>query len=416
MHPFTLLFLVFLVVGTFVRWWLATRQLASVARSREAVPVPFDASISIEDHQKAADYTTASTRFGMLDTGIDSLLLLGWTLGGGLTLVDRVWTGTGLGTLWTGVAVIVTAMLAMSVLGLPSSLYRTFVIEARFGFNRTTPGLFVADLFKGLLLTLILGVPLVAVILWLMDAAGTYWWLYAWGVWTGFSLLMTWAYPTLIAPLFNKFSALDNAELKTRIEALLRRCGFRSNGIFVMDGSRRSAHGNAYFTGIGNNKRIVFFDTLIESLNGPEVEAVLAHELGHFRKHHVRTRLIMSFALGLAGLALLGWLKTQPWFYSALGVSEASAHMALMLFMLAMPVFTLPLTPLGTMLSRRHEFEADEYAAQQSDADALIAALVKLYRENATTLTPDTLHSGFYDSHPPAPLRVARLKTLQTAS
>ena len=413
MHPFTVVFLIVQAAGTAVRLWLDRRQVEAVRASRDAVPEPFDAAISVDDHRKAADYTEARKRLGMLDTVIDALLLVGWTIGGGLALLDALWAQAGLSVLATGVGVIVSAMLIMSALSLPLGIYRTFGLEARFGFNKTTPGLFVADLVKGLVVTTILGVPLVAVILWLMARAGDLWWLYAWMVWTGFSLLMTWAYPTLIAPLFNRFSPLSDETLKTRIESLLTRCGFRSNGIFVMDGSRRSTHGNAYFTGVGANKRIVFFDTLIDTLDHDEVEAVLAHELGHFRKNHVKKRLGMMFVTSLGALALLGWLAASDWFYGALGVTTPSNHMALLLFLMVSGVFTFWFTPLASWLSRRHEYEADEYAAEQSDASALTNALVKMYRDNATTLTPDPVHSGFYDSHPPAPKRVARLATLK---
>ncbi len=412
MHPLTLVFLVLLVAGTAFRLWLSTRQVRAVTAHREQVPEPFDTTISIDDHRKAADYTVTRSKVGMVEEIIDTALLLGWTLAGGLTLLDGAWRRLEMGELLTGVVVIVSAMIVMSALSLPMSIYRTFVVEERFGFNKTTPGTFIADLVKGLLLMLLLGTPLVAVVLWLMQSAGEWWWFYAWLVWTAFSLTLFWAYPALIAPLFNKFSPLSDEGLAERIDALLKRCGFRSKGIFVMDGSRRSAHGNAYFTGVGNNKRIVFFDTLIESLQPEEIEAVLAHELGHFRKRHVLRRLVISFTLSLIGLALLGWLIQQPWFFSALGVERPSNHLALLLFMLVVPVFTFPLTPVMSYLSRRDEFEADRYAADQSNAGALVTALCKLYRDNATTLTPDRVHSGFYDSHPPAPVRVAKLNEL----
>ncbi len=413
MHPFTVVFLIVLAAGTVVRLWLDRRQVEAVRASRDAVPRPFDEAISVDDHRKAADYTEARKRVGMLDTVIDALLLVGWTVGGGLALLDTLWARADLGPLATGVGVIVSAMLIMSALSLPLGIYRTFGLEARFGFNKTTPGLYIADLLKGMVVTMVLGIPLVAVILWLMARAGDLWWLYAWMVWTGFSLLMTWAYPTLIAPLFNQFSPLSDDTLKARIEDLLTRCGFRSNGIFVMDGSRRSTHGNAYFTGVGANKRIVFFDTLIETLDHDEVEAVLAHELGHFRKNHVKKRLGVMFVTSLGALALLGWLAASDWFYGALGVTTPSNHMALLLFLMVSGVFTFWFTPLASWFSRRHEYEADEYAAEQSDASALTNALVKMYRDNATTLTPDPVHSGFYDSHPPAPKRVARLDMLK---
>jgi len=411
MLPLTLLFLVLLLAGTALKLWLALRQRQAVRAGRTRVPVPFDARVTLEEHHKAADYTLACGRLGIVEILIDAALVLGWTLGGGLDLLDRLWSAAGLPPVATGTAVMMSVLVLMSVLSLPFSIYRTFVVEERFGFNRTTPGLFVVDQIKGLVLLLLLGTPLVLLVLWLMRTAGAAWWLYAWLAWVAFTLVLTWAFPTLIAPLFNKFTPLADAALRERIEALLERCGFHSKGIFVMDGSRRSGHGNAYFTGLGNAKRIVFFDTLIESLEPVEIEAVLAHELGHFRRKHVRKRLALAVALAFAGFALLGWLVGTTWFYAALGV-QPSPHMALLLFMLVAPVFTFPLTPLGSWLSRRHEFEADAYAVAQADGRSLAQALVKLYRDNATTLTPDPLHSTFYDSHPPAPIRVARLASL----
>ncbi len=416
MHWFTYLFLFALLLVTGLRLWLSKRQVSNVARHRDAVPAPFDQKIALEQHQKAADYTVAKSRFGRIDTIYDVIVLLIITLGGGLALIDRYWQGYELGPVWTGIAVIISLMIATTLISLPVTLYSTFVIEEKFGFNRMTPGLFVIDMLKGFAVMLLLGTPLIAAILWIMHSAGTLWWFYAWLVWTGFSVAITWAYPRFISPMFNKFSPIEDQALRDSIEALMARCGFKSKGIFVMDGSKRSSHGNAYFTGIGNNKRIVFFDTLIDSLETLEIEAVLAHELGHFRKNHVRKRLILTFGMSLLGLAVLGFLKEQAWFYAALGVTTPSDYGALILFTLVMPVFTFLLTPLGSLLSRRHEFEADEYAAEQSDAQALIRALVKLYRDNATTLTPDPVHSRFYDSHPPAPIRVARLNELAATS
>ncbi|MFK7886119.1 MAG: M48 family metallopeptidase [Gammaproteobacteria bacterium] len=412
MHWFTWLFLLALILGTVWRVYLSRRQITAMARARAAVPAPFDSSIELKDHQKACDYTAANSRVAIPDTLVDAALLVGWTLLGGFALLDNFWRGFAWSPLWTGVGVIMSALIIMSALALPFSLYRTFVVEEKFGFNKMTPKMYIGDLIKNFLVSVVLGTPLIAVIVWLMETSGPYWWLYAWLVWTGFSLAVTWAYPAFIAPLFNKFSPLPDSDLKARIESLLGRCGFRSSGIFVMDGSTRSTHGNAYFTGVGNNKRIVFFDTLIDSLEPLEVEAVLAHELGHFRLHHIRKRLLVTFALGLVGLAILGYLAQQPWFYNALGVSTPSSYMALMLFMTAAPVFTFAFTPISARSSRKHEFEADEYAADQSDASALIDALVKLYRDNATALSPDDLHSTFYDSHPPGPVRVARLQAL----
>jgi STE24 endopeptidase len=413
MHPLTLIFVVLLLAGTMIRLWLALRQLGAVRAGRERVPAPFDARVTLEDHHTAADYTVACGRLGMIEMLVDAILLLGWTLGGGLALIDRTWSALALPPLIAGTAVILSALVIMSALSLPFGIYRTFVIETRFGFNRTTPAVFVADHVKALVLLLLLGTPLVLLVLWLMRSAGTLWWLYAWLAWVSFTLLLTWGYPTLIAPLFNKFTALDDEALAARINALLQRCGFHSKGIFVMDGSRRSSHGNAYFTGLGNAKRIVFFDTLLQGLEPAEIEAVLAHELGHFRKRHVRKRLLLAIVLALGGFAVLGLVAQAAWFYTALGV-QSSAHMALLLFLLVMPIFTFPLTPLASWLSRRDEFEADAYAVEQSDAKSLAQALVKLYRDNATTLTPDPLHSRFYDSHPPAPIRVARLVELAT--
>jgi STE24 endopeptidase len=412
MHWLTTLFLILLAAMTGVRLWLAGRQIAAVRRGRDAVPAPFTDRIPLDQHQKAADYTVAVTRLNRVGTVVDSLLILAWTLGGGLTLLYGAVSSLGWNTLLTGTAFILATLVVSSLLELPLSVWRTFGIEARFGFNRMTPGLFASDQLKTLVLTLAIGAPLVAVVLWLMDVAGTFWWLYAWVVWMAFSLTLFYAYPAFIAPLFNRFSELGDEALKARIEGLLTRCGFRAQGVFVMDGSRRSSHGNAYFTGMGNNKRIVFFDTLLDALAPDEIEAVLAHELGHFRRQHVRKRLVMSFALALLGLALIGWLRETPAVFAALGVDVPSDAMALMLAMIVAPVFTFPLTPLMAALSRRDEFEADEYAADQADPAALVDALVKLYRENSNTLTPDEVHSRFYDSHPPAPIRIARLKAL----
>ncbi|MFL6549930.1 MAG: M48 family metallopeptidase [Povalibacter sp.] len=412
LHWLTLLFLALLLTSTLLRSWLNQRQIAQVAKHREQVPEAFATQVDLEAHQKAADYTVALAGLNRWDILLDALVALVLTLGGGIDAVDRAWRTLELSPTWHGTLVVLSVVLLMSVISLPLSLYRTFGIETRFGFNRSTPGLFVADLLKGLLLTLALGGPLIFVILYLMQRAGSLWWVYAWLVWSAFTLFMTWAYPTWIAPLFNKFTPLTDEALRQRTEDLLSRCGFSSRGVFVMDGSRRSVHGNAYFTGVGRNKRIVFFDSLIERLQGEEIEAVLAHELGHFRLHHVRSRLLLSLAFGLGGLALLGALAAWPDFYRALGVSIPSPHSALLLFMLVLPAFTFFLTPLGAWWSRKHEFEADEFAARFADARRLAEALVKLYRDNATTLTPDRLHSTFYDSHPPALIRIARLRQL----
>jgi STE24 endopeptidase len=412
MHWFAGLFVLLLVASTLTRSWLNQRQVAAVQRHRDEVPEAFRAQIDLAAHQKAADYTVASAQIGRWDNLLDAALALLLTLGGGLDAIDSAWQAAHLPAVWHGTVVVLSTFLLVSLIGLPLSIWRTFGVEARFGFNRTTIGLFVADLFKGLLVGLILGGPLVFVILLLMQRAGSLWWLYAWFVWVAFTVLITWAYPTLIAPLFNKFTPLSDEALKQRTEALLQRCGFSSRGVFVMDGSRRSVHGNAYFTGVGRSKRIVFFDTLLERLQIAEVEAVLAHELGHFRLHHVRWRLVLSLAFGLGGLALLGFLTQWPDFYRALGIGTPSPHAALLLFVFVLPVFTYFTTPLGAWWSRKHEFEADEFAAKFADARQLAEALVKLYRDNATTLTPDRLHSAFYDSHPPALVRISRLQQL----
>lgn len=412
MHWFAGLFVLLLVASTATRSWLNQRQVAAVQRHRGEVPEAFRAQIDLTSHQRAADYTAAGAQVSRWDTLLDAGVALLLTLGGGLSAIDQWWQTVHLPAIWHGTAVVLSTLLLVSLIGLPLSIWRTFGVEARFGFNRMTIGLFVADLFKGLALGLVLGGPLVFVILFLMQRAGTLWWLYAWIVWVGFTVLITWAWPTLIAPLFNKFTPLSDETLKQRAEALMQRCGFSSRGVFVMDGSRRSVHGNAYFTGVGRSKRIVFFDTLLERLQIAEVEAVLAHELGHFRLHHVRWRLLLSLAFGLGGLALLGFLTQWPEFYRAFDIATPSPHAALLLFVFVLPVFTYFTTPLGAWWSRKHEFEADEFAAQFADARQLAEALVKLYRDNATTLTPDRLHSAFYDSHPPALVRISRLQQL----
>lgn len=412
MHALTLAFLAALLLSTALRLWLSQRQLRSMIAHRTHVPAAFSEDIPLEAHQKAADYTAALTRLGSIDVVLSAAVTLAFTLGGGIQWLDAQWSTLVDSPLWRGTFVILSVMLISMLIDLPLSLWRTFSTEARFGFNRMTPRLFIADLLKSLALGLVLGGPLIIAILYLMQRAGALWWLYAWLLWTSFTLLVSWAYPTFIAPLFNKFSPLSDESLKTRVENLLQRCGFASKGIFVVDGSRRSAHGNAYFTGLGKNKRIVFFDTLMERLAPAEIEAVLAHELGHFRLHHIRQRLVLSLAVGLAGFALLGALVQWPDFYTALGVREPSAHAAILLLMFALPPFTFFLTPLGSWWSRKHEFQADEFASRHANAAELAHALVKLYRDNATTLTPDSVHSAFYDSHPPAPIRIARLNSM----
>ena len=411
MNELTVVFLLFLVLSVGLQIWLTWRHKVYVQAHQHAVPDTFAEKISLADHQKAANYTLAKISFGQKMLVIEVLVLLLWTLGGLLNMLDQTWRYLEWPELWTGVAVLISYSILSSLIDLPSDIYSTFRLEARFGFNRTTPGLFVTDMLKGVVLSFAIGVPFIALILWLMTSAGEFWWVSVWAVWIGFSLLMIWIYPTFIAPLFNKFQPLDNEELKQRIEALLQGNGFTSQGIFVMDGSKRSGHGNAYFTGFGSNKRIVFFDTLLEALNADEVIAVLAHEVGHFKRKHLQKRIILMSILSLAGLAFLGWLMQQGWFYSGLGVSTPSTYMALLLFALALPVFTFLLQPIMAWFSRKHEFEADDFAAKQANPLTLIQALVKLYKDNASTLTPDPLYSAFYDSHPPAPVRIAHLSS-----
>jgi STE24 endopeptidase len=410
MHGFTLLFLAALATATAVRLWLGARQVRHVAAHREQVPAAFAADIPLDSHRRAADYSVARTRLAMLDNALEPLIVLAFTLGGGIALLDGWWRGVFDSPLAQGVALIASVVLIASLLGLPASLYATFGIEQRFGFNRMTPRMYVADLARHAALAALLGLPLVTVVLWLMESMGPWWWLYVWVVWIAFNLFVLAIYPTWIAPLFNRFTPLADDELRARVERLLERCGFSASGLMVMDGSRRSSHGNAYFTGFGRSKRIVFFDTLLARLSPAQVEAVLAHELGHFRLRHVAKRIALTFALALVLLAVLGWLIDQPWFYTALGVPAPSLAAALVLFFLVLPSFTFLLAPLAAAYSRRHEFEADQYAVRHSDARELSSALVQLYKDNAATLTPDPLHSAFHDSHPPAALRIARLQ------
>lgn len=410
MHWLTLLFIVAVVLSTALELWLSRRQIGAVAANRDRVPEPFAQTISASEHAKAADYTIAKARFGRVSEILNAVITLALTVGGGIALLDGLWRHTGWTQPWLGTAVIGSVFCITGLITLPLSIWSTFKLEARFGFNRTTPALFITDLAKGLLLSVLLGGPMLVATLALMEHAGPWWWVWAWLLWLLVMFIMTWAYPALIAPLFNKFSPLKDDSLKTRIEALLTRCGFKSQGVFVVDNSRRSSHGNAYFTGIGNNKRIVFFDTLLERLAHPEVEAVLAHELGHFRLKHVRKRLLLTIAVAFVALAVLGWLTTQPTFYTALGVPTPSTHAALLLFILAAPSFTFFITPLSSLWSRRHEFEADAFATQHANAKELADALVKLYRDNASTLTPDPVYVAFHYSHPPALERITRLR------
>jgi STE24 endopeptidase len=413
MQWLTWAFLIAIAAETLMRLWLGSRQIAAVQAHRDQVPVPFRGQITLADQQKAADYTAARVGLGRWATVVEALVKLMLTLGGGLAAVDAAWRHTGLGEPWRGACVVATVLLLLQLVGLPFSLWRTFRIEARFGFNRVSPRLYALDLVKQLLLSAVLGGPLLLATLSLMERAGAGWWVWVWSIWLVWTLGLTWAAPKFIAPLFNRFSPLTDESLKKRVETLLERCGFAARGgVFVMDGSLRSAHGNAYFTGIGRNKRIVFFDTLLSRIEAPEIEAVLAHELGHFRLHHVRQRLIASVLLTFGGLALLAWLAGQAGFYGALGVPVPSAAMALLLFIVAIPVFAFFATPVMSWWSRRHEREADDFAAEHADAGKLAAALVKLFRDNAATLTPDRLHSAFFDSHPPALERIGRLSAL----
>lgn len=410
MQTFTYLFLAFLLASTLVQAYLSLRQKHYVSAHRAEVPAAFADKISLGEHQKAADYTLAKGAFGRLELLIGLVILLGWTLGGGLDWLDGVWRRLDWGELATGTAVIVSLMVISGLLEIPASLYRTFVLEERFGFNQMTLSTYITDTLKSTALALVIGVPLVMLILWLMKSAGDLWWLYAWAALTAFSLFITWAYPKFIAPLFNKFSPLEEGEVANRIHALLERTGFNSKGVFVMDGSKRSAHGNAYFTGFGKNKRIVFFDTLLKHLTPAQVEAVLAHELGHFKRKHVIKGMALSMLLTLSGFMVLAWLMRQDWFYTSLGISQPSTYMALLLFVMVSPVFTFFIGPMMAWWSRKHEFEADDFAAEQSSGTELINALVGLYKENASTLTPDPVYSAFYDSHPPATIRIAHLQ------
>ena len=411
MNTFTLIFLGFLAAGVVVQWLLVNRHIRHIRQNRAQVPAAFRGKIPLAAHHKAADYTRAKAKTNLADLIQGAVFILLWTLAGGLQWLDTFWRAFELPALWHGTLFILSVFAIMSALNLPLSLYRTFKLEAAFGFNRMTPRVFLIDLLKNALLGLAIGAPLLLLVLWIMDSGGAWWWLYVWLTWLGFSLLMMWAYPAFIAPFFNTFRPLQNAELKTRIENLLSRNGFKSQGIFVMDGSTRSTHGNAYFTGLGANKRIVFFDTLIDELSHAEIEAVLAHELGHFKCHHIRKRIMLMGAIFLIGLALLGWFINEVWFFNGLGVAEASNHMALTLFLIASPAFTFFLQPLFSFISRQHEFEADDFAAAEAHTENLITALVNLYRENANTLTPDPLYSAFHDSHPPAPIRIAHLES-----
>ncbi|KAF7599254.1 MAG: peptidase M48 [Candidatus Dactylopiibacterium carminicum] len=407
----TALFLFTLLVSNGIRLWLSLRQARHVRLHRAAVPAEFAASIGLPAHQKAADYTLAKGRYGRLDLAWSLIWLLVLTLGGGLQWMHG-WLAQWLDPagLWHGMALFGLLSVLSFAWELPGTLYQTFGLEARFGFNQTTPAVFIADTAKSALLTVLIGAPLLWCVLWLMRSMGASWWLWTWALLIAFNLAAMVIYPLFIAPLFNKFEPLQDESLVSRINALLARCGFQSKGLFVMDGSRRSAHGNAYFTGFGAAKRIVFYDTLLKALTPEEVEAVLAHELGHFKHRHIVQRLVLFALLSLAFFAILGWLAQQPAFFTGLGVPAQSEALTLILFSLILGPFTFPLTPLMSFWSRKHEFEADAYAVANARAEDLVSALVKLYRDNASTLTPDPLHSLFYDSHPPAAIRIGRLK------
>jgi STE24 endopeptidase len=440
---FTLVFSTVLVLGVLLNFYLASRQIRHVARHRDQVPAAFAATIALAAHQKAADYTITKARFGLLELALATALLLGWTLLGGIDWLNQALTGSGLGrygSLLPQLALLAAFGLISGLLDLPLTLYSTFRIEERFGFNKMSFKLWLSDLLKSLAVGALIGLPVVALMLWIMGSTGRWWWLWAWGAWMGFNLLILVLYPTVIAPLFNKFQPLADETLKARVTALMQRCGFAAKGLFVMDGSKRSAHANAYFTGFGAAKRVVFYDTLLKQLSPGEVDAVLAHELGHFKHKHIIKRIITMFAMSLAGFALLGWLSTQIWFYTGLGVRPNIAPtlgaiasslppegaltpwggpaalmaapndaLALLLFLLVVPVFTFFISPLFALFSRRHEFEADAYAVAQTNGQDLQTALLKLYQDNASTLTPDPLFVKFYYSHPPASERLARL-------
>ena len=412
MHPFTVAFILALLAHLCVQLWLARRQIAHVEANRTTIPAGFEAAVTAAEHAKAADYSIARQRVGMVETLYDAAVVLALTLGGGIALIGNLVAAAAWPGVLAGTVHLLGVFALLALVGLPFTVYRTFVLEQRFGFNRTSPATFVADQLKGWALGLVLGGGLSAGVLWIMATAGASWWLVGWAAWLVFTLLITWAWPRVIAPMFNRFAPLQDANLRERIDALLARCDFHAKAVYVMDGSKRSSHGNAYFTGLGREKRIVFFDTLLSSLGPAQVESVLAHELAHFKLKHIPQRLVVGAASSLVGFALLGWLSRQDWFYAALGVPARSDAAALLLFLLVVPAFTWIVSPLLAAWSRRHEYQADEFAARHSDAQSLAEALVKLYKDNAATLTPDPLYSAFYDSHPPPPARIARLRAL----
>ncbi|MGZ8162670.1 MAG: M48 family metallopeptidase [Methylobacter sp.] len=411
MNTFTIIFLIALFISYAIHFWLSGRQATYVANHRASVPEAFKSRVSLEAHQKAADYTIEKGKLGNIEIIIGGIVLLLLTLGGGIDMAFKYWSSLAASPLIAGVGAVATIFLLMALVDIPISLYQTFVIEEKYGFNKSTLKQFIKDHLLQLALGAAIGLPLLALILWIMDSIGSLWWLWAWGILMVFSLLMSWLFPTVIAPLFNKFTPMEEGLLKDRIQQLLARCGFNSQGIFIMDGSRRSRHGNAYFTGLGNNKRIVFYDNLVNSLDDEELEAVLAHELGHFKCKHVIKMLIATAIMSLIGFAILGWLVNQQWFYTGLGVEQASNAAALLLFMLVSPVFTLFMQPISAYFQRKFEFEADDFASDNAQASKMISGLVKLYEENASTLTPDPLYSAFHYSHPPAAIRIAHLES-----
>jgi len=416
MPSFTNLFLAAVILSFGLKLWLLLRQMRHVWTHRDAPPPAFAQAIPLAEHQKAAAYTLAKARLGLLHLAVEAGLLLAFTLGGGIQALHDGLSGVIESPLLAGTALLLALVFISGAVELPLGLWRQFRVEARFGFNRQTLGGYVGDLVKQVVLSLAIGAPLLLLVLWLMGIMGESWWLWVWGVWMGFNLLVLALYPTLIAPLFNKFTPLPDQTLRTRIEALLQRAGFKSSGVFVMDGSKRSSHGNAYFTGLGKSKRIVFYDTLLNQLSHDQIEAVLAHELGHFHHRHIVKRIVFMFVLSLGLLAGLAWLKGAPWFYAGLGVASTTDATALALFFLAMPVFLFPLTPLMSLYSRKHEFQADAFAARHSLPAHLISALVRLYRDNAATLTPDPVYSLFYDSHPKAVERIEKLESYNEAT
>ena len=416
----TSIFAVALMASMLLKFWLTSRQIRHVAAHRGTVPAAFAARISLQAHHKAADYTIAQSKLGLLELAWGTIIAVMWTLLGGLTLLNTTllqWLPSGLAQ---QVALLTSFMVMGSVLDLPFALYRTFVLEQRFGFNKMTVSLWLKDLAKSTVVGALIGLPVITLVLWMMGATGALWWLWTWALWMGFNLLVLLIYPTWIAPWFNQFKPLDNPELKDRVTHLMARCGFTSKGFYVMDGSKRSAHANAYFTGFGASKRVVFYDTLLAQLSPTEVDAVLAHELGHFKHRHILKRIVSMFALSLLGFAALGWVSQQVWFYTGLGVipnvTGPNDALALLLFMMVLPLVGVFLGPVFAQLSRKHEFEADAYAVAQTNGADLSSALLKLYEDNASTLTPDPVYVKFYYSHPPASERLGRMMQPNSAT